>query len=186
MITAAIIEYYVLLNHPQLGAILFRANSFSSPYHLLCATRSKTERARSQEILSTVIRDFQTTLCLENYYFFDRSYRTKMFQFHHVIDIRDEAALKLFDGWFLSKLRRCKLETSTQYRYRFRIIVSNLNSKSFLVSKILCFSYSLFFAIFFIHICVSLNNDLIFPKSVYLTRKKFTNGIKITIGFNAK
>ena len=147
MITAAHIEKH----HSQLDAILFRANALSSLYHLLhfiYLLRSKTEQARSQEILSTVIWDFQTTLCLENYYFFDRSYRTKMFQFHHVIDIRDEPALKLFDGWFLSKLRRCKLETSTQYRYRFRIIVSNLNSKSFLVSKILCFSYSLFFAIF--------------------------------------
>ena len=98
MITAAHIEKHVLLNHSQLGAILFRANPFSSLYHLLRATRSKTEQARSQEILSTVIWDFQTTLCLENYYFFDRSYRTKMFQFHHVIDIRDEPALKLFDG----------------------------------------------------------------------------------------
>ena len=56
------------------------------------ATQSKANRSRSQEFLSTVIKDFQIFIYLGNYWFFRYGLENRNFIFYHIIDIRNEPA----------------------------------------------------------------------------------------------
>ena len=88
----------------------------------------KAERARSRELISTVIWEIKTPQYLKIRRFFRCRLYNNIF-FYHLIDIYDkpvrpgptlpDPAVTPFDGLFLSQFNRLKLKILTLHGYRF-------------------------------------------------------------------
>ena len=156
---------------------------------------SNVERARTRELLSTVIWDFQTTYYLGNYWFFRYEIWKKKCLFtiiksKPVINrpgrVRSGPAVMVFEGLFLSKFKRCKCGNLTQFLHGFLSFFGQiLKQKSMLVLYLYRFWWSMMFIIFYAILRIT-HELLNISDSDYLKWKNVKKRMRITKGLNWK